>query len=104
MLQNGICSLPDVLLAHMFYGISTPTNMSVLMKSSPLNVKTHSNTCIFSIQYSVSFIFIAMLCLLYILCLNILSWDIKINPGPLNGELYLLNISITTRIPRVCPP
>lgn len=84
MLQNGICSLPAVLLTHMFYGISTHKDTSVLMKSSPRNVKTNSNTCIFSSQHSVSvsFIFNALLCLLYIFCLNILSGDIETNPGP----------------------
>lgn len=87
ILQNDTSPLPAVLLIHV-YGIGTHKNMRIVMKPSPRNVKTYPNTCIFSTQHSVliSFMFIAMLCLLYIFCLNILCGDIEINPGPLPTE------------------
>lgn len=46
MLQNGTSSLPSALLIQMFYGI-THRNISVVMKPSPYNVKSHSNTCMY---------------------------------------------------------
>lgn len=48
MLQNGTSSLPSALLIQMFYGINTHSrNISVVMKPSPYNVKSHSNTCMY---------------------------------------------------------
>lgn len=47
MLQNGTSSLPSALLIQMFYGINTHRNISVVMKPSPYNVKSHSNTCMY---------------------------------------------------------
>lgn len=76
MLQNGTSSLPSALLIQMFYGINTHRNISVVMKPSPYNVKSHSNACIFSTQHSVSvcFTFIAMLCLLYTSYIEYIVW------------------------------
>lgn len=67
MLQNGICSLPAVLLTHMFYGISTHKDTSVLMKSSPRNVKlTQIHVYFLANTLSQSLLYSTLCCVYYI--------------------------------------